>query len=120
MSLILCLPFLRLKTSAATLMPSLMPVPTRASDPDKRHFDADDEFLAARRTGGQQNRTDQCREQWPKQGLTVHESFLLRLFYRAAAIAVRASAIFRNCCLSTFPVAEAGNAGSMTISAGRL
>ena len=33
MSLILCLPFLRLKTSAATLMPSLMPVPTRASDP---------------------------------------------------------------------------------------
>ena len=33
-NLILCLPFLRLKTSAATVMPSCMPVPTRASAPD--------------------------------------------------------------------------------------
>src|SRR5664279_537457 len=33
-SLILCLPFLRLKTSVATVMPSSMPVPTRASAPD--------------------------------------------------------------------------------------
>src|ERR1700712_3994449 len=33
MSLIRCLPFLRLKTAVATWMPSLMPAPTRASDP---------------------------------------------------------------------------------------
>ena len=45
MSLILCLPFLRLKTSAATWMPSFKPAPARASVPLKGASHADKKCL---------------------------------------------------------------------------
>ena len=122
MSLILCLPFLRLNTSAATLMPSFMPVPTRASGPDSGTLHADDEFLG-QRDPGRHHQAD-AREAAPADPrfACLHELCPLRNYHSCcvAATGGRISAIARNRCLSIFPVAEAGNAGSMTISAGRL